>query len=181
MYNQILDVSEKLFMAQGYKETSTRQITEQLNISQPALYYHFKNKEEIYYNVMLRLSEQVERQLREISVREDLDLESKIERMALFLQRKHPVNLMLMLRDIRQMLSEETAYKIFLLWKKSYKQPFIEVLEQDPFVSREDTELDWVVGQLFVVISTYLETSDKEDELLRSIHLFLYGLLDTQA
>lgn len=178
MYDAILDVAEKLFMSQGYNETSTRQITEQLNISQPALYYHFKNKEEIYFNVMLRLSQDVERNLRELSAKEDLTLEEKIGEMALFLQRKHPVNLILMLRDIRQMLSEEMSYKIFMLWKTSYKQPFIDVFERNPEVKRKREDLDWIVGQLFVVISTYLETMDKEAELLRSIHLFLYGVMN---
>ncbi|MEG0293514.1 TetR/AcrR family transcriptional regulator [Enterococcus sp.] len=178
MYDAILDVAEKLFMSQGYKETSTRQITEQLNISQPALYYHFKNKEDIYYSVMLRLSKHVEGNLRAISAQEDLEIEEKISQMALFLQRKHPVNLILMLRDIRQMLSEKISYKIFLLWKKSYRQPFVDVLSQDPLISRKQEDWDWIAGQLFVVISSYLETTEKEDELLRSIHLFLYGLLD---
>lgn len=178
MYDAILDVAEKLFMSQGYKETSTRQITEQLNISQPALYYHFKNKEEIYYNVMLRLSQEVERSLRMISIKERMTLEEKIGEMALFLQRKHPVNLILMLRDIRQMLSDEMSYKIFLLWKTAYKQPFIDVFEKSPAITKTLDDLDWIVGQLFVVISTYLETTDKEVELLRSIHLFLYGVMD---
>ena len=165
-------------MSQGYNETSTRQITEQLNISQPALYYHFKNKEEIYFNVMVRLSREVERSLRDLSAKENLTLEEKIGEMALFLQRKHPVNLILMLRDIRQMLSEEISYKIFMLWKTSYKQPFIDVFSQSPEIKRVNESLDWIVGQLFVVISTYLETTDKEEELLKSIHLFLYGVMD---
>lgn len=178
MYDAILDVAEKLFMSQGYNETSTRQITEQLNISQPALYYHFKNKEEIYFNVMVRLSREVERSLRDLSAKENLTLEEKIGEMALFLQRKHPVNLILMLRDIRQMLSEEISYKIFMLWKTSYKQPFIDVFSQSPEIKRVNESLDWIVGQLFVVISTYLETTDKEEELLKSIHLFLYGVMD---
>ena len=178
MYDAILDVAEKLFMSQGYNETSTRQITEQLNISQPALYYHFKNKEEIYFNVMVRLSREVERSLRDLSAKENLTLEEKIGEMALFLQRKHPVNLILMLRDIRQMLSEEMSYKIFMLWKTSYKQPFIDVFSQSPEIKRVNESLDWIVGQLFVVISTYLETTDKEEELLKSIHLFLYGVMD---
>lgn len=44
MREQILEVSERLFMSQGYKKTSTRQIAEILGITQPNLYYHFKKK-----------------------------------------------------------------------------------------------------------------------------------------
>ena len=48
MQDEILDVAEQLFMQQGYKGTSTRQIAELLGITQPNLYYHFKRKEDIY-------------------------------------------------------------------------------------------------------------------------------------
>lgn len=44
MYDNILDVAEKLFMQQGYQATSTRQIADTLGITQPNLYYYFKKK-----------------------------------------------------------------------------------------------------------------------------------------
>jgi AcrR family transcriptional regulator len=51
MYEEILDVAEQLFMTQGYQATSTRQITQILGVTQPTIYYHFKKKEDIYYQV----------------------------------------------------------------------------------------------------------------------------------
>lgn len=46
-------------MQQGYQATSTRQIAEAVGITQPNLYYHFKGKEAIYYEVMVSLAQEV--------------------------------------------------------------------------------------------------------------------------
>lgn len=67
MYEEILDIAEDLFMRQGYNDTSTRQIAKILNITQPNIYYHFKNKEEIYFQVMKRLSTEVGKNLSDLS------------------------------------------------------------------------------------------------------------------
>jgi AcrR family transcriptional regulator len=40
----ILKVALELFVTQGYEATTTRQITDRLGITPPALYYHFRSK-----------------------------------------------------------------------------------------------------------------------------------------
>ena len=52
---QILDVALHLFSTQGYDATSVRQISEALGLTKAALYYHFKNKEDIFMALHLRL------------------------------------------------------------------------------------------------------------------------------
>ena len=47
MRDQIIQVATDLFMEIGFTATSTRQIAQILNISQPALYHHFKNKDDL--------------------------------------------------------------------------------------------------------------------------------------
>lgn len=49
---EIIAYATELFMTQGYLATSTRQIAKGLHITQPAIYHHFKNKEEIYVEVL---------------------------------------------------------------------------------------------------------------------------------
>lgn len=44
---QILNVARALFADKGYDATSMREIAQAVNISKPALYYHFDSKEEI--------------------------------------------------------------------------------------------------------------------------------------
>lgn len=49
----ILQVGQRLFMEQGYRTVSTRQIAAACGITQPALYRHFGTKEELYITILM--------------------------------------------------------------------------------------------------------------------------------
>ncbi|MDT2660361.1 TetR/AcrR family transcriptional regulator [Enterococcus hulanensis] len=178
MYEEILDVAEELFMKQGYNDTSTRQIAKILGITQPNIYYHFKNKENIYYQVMQRLATEVGENLRELSAK-NTNFEEKIMAMAFYLQQRHPFSLFMMMHDIQHTLNPETAKKLFTLWQESYKQPFINVFEQNSINIRSSIEPEFAVSQLFILISAYLDMSKeiKTDSLKKAMHIFFYGVL----
>lgn len=50
---KIIDVSRELFIAQGFKKTTTRQIIEKAEIRNGSLYHYFKNKDEIFQNIIM--------------------------------------------------------------------------------------------------------------------------------
>lgn len=177
MYDEILNVAEKLFMTKGYHATSTRQITEILGVSQPTIYYHFKNKEDIYYHVILRLSEDVRINLYSISENRNKTLEEKLIHMTEFLKAKHPFNLFLMLHDIQHTLSPALSEKLYALWEVSYKEPFITLFSKHENQLRKEINLDSIVQYLFVLIASYLENGKQEYELQGSIDLFLHGVI----
>jgi AcrR family transcriptional regulator len=52
---RILDVALNLFTAQGYDQTSLREIAEPLGVTKAALYYHFPSKDEILRELMARV------------------------------------------------------------------------------------------------------------------------------
>jgi AcrR family transcriptional regulator len=52
---RILDVALDLFVEQGYERTSLREIAEQMGFTKAALYYHFASKEDILFELHLRL------------------------------------------------------------------------------------------------------------------------------
>lgn len=45
----IMDAARDLFVQKGYQHVSMRQIAKELNYSHGAIYYHFKNKAELFY------------------------------------------------------------------------------------------------------------------------------------
>lgn len=49
---KILETAAKSFSQKGYNGTSLREIAEELEITKAALYYHFSNKEEIFYSCL---------------------------------------------------------------------------------------------------------------------------------
>lgn len=42
----------RLFLQQGYEKTSLNQIAQKVGISKPAIYHHFKNKDELFHEVL---------------------------------------------------------------------------------------------------------------------------------
>lgn len=176
MYEKILDIAEQLFMTQGYQATSTRQITEILDVTQPTIYYYFKKKEELYYQVMLRLSKNVEKNLREIAARPDCDMETKLSKMVEYLKTKHPFNLFVMMHDIQNTLSKDISKKLYHLFLTSYQQPFVQLLEANQGKLRDALNSRFAVSQLFVLIAAYLNASDKEEDFSKAMDLFLRGI-----
>lgn len=52
---RIQEVALELFSERGYDKTSLKEVAARLNITRPALYYHFKTKEEILNGVVADL------------------------------------------------------------------------------------------------------------------------------
>ncbi len=52
MRSTIIDKARSLFIEHGYHGLSMREIAEKVGVSKPALYYHFKDKEELFYAVL---------------------------------------------------------------------------------------------------------------------------------
>lgn len=50
--DEIMKVSYREFLINGYKNTSLSTIADKLNITKPALYYHFRNKKDLYLKVV---------------------------------------------------------------------------------------------------------------------------------
>ncbi len=59
--DKILKVSLDLFNQQGERNTSTNHIAAELGISPGNLYYHFRNKQQIVFQLFLQYQEEVER------------------------------------------------------------------------------------------------------------------------
>jgi len=57
---RIQAAARELFVAQGVKNTSLRQISERLGITKPALYYHFASRDELVRSIITPLIEDTE-------------------------------------------------------------------------------------------------------------------------
>lgn len=70
--NEILDVAEKLFCADGYDNTSTNDILAQIGIARGTLYYHFKSKEDILDAMIDRILEETITKARNIALNDSI-------------------------------------------------------------------------------------------------------------
>lgn len=58
--DEILRVSERVFAEKSFKGATMREIAEKVNIQKPALYYHFRNKEDLYNSLMIEIYQQLQ-------------------------------------------------------------------------------------------------------------------------
>lgn len=62
--DRIIEASKDLFNEQGERNVTTNHIASHLGISPGNLYYHFKNKQQIIYDIYLNYEKQVDEQLK---------------------------------------------------------------------------------------------------------------------
>ena len=70
--NEILDVAERLFCANGYDNTSTNDILAEIGIARGTLYYHFKSKEDILDAMISRILDETIRKAEKIALDESV-------------------------------------------------------------------------------------------------------------
>jgi AcrR family transcriptional regulator len=56
---QILNVATDLFVQKGYHGLSMREIAEALGVTKAAIYYHYKDKEELFYAILIKNLEEM--------------------------------------------------------------------------------------------------------------------------
>lgn len=180
MKDKIIEKATELFMSKGYLATSTRDIVKELNITQPALYHHYKNKELIYIEVLSRFAVNTGKGLIAV-LNSDQDDNTKLINMSLYLKNHHPFNLSLMMHDMHKELSIESRIQLFQLWKKFYLTPFVTYFESIQDKTSSELNPSILTRHFLTSISAYINDHEPSHtmESLRIedyIRIFLYGI-----
>ncbi|QXM05229.1 TetR/AcrR family transcriptional regulator [Crassaminicella indica] len=61
--NKILMASLKFFLVRGYENTTLSMIADAVNIKKPSIYYHFKSKEDLLFNSIYFILDNLEKQI----------------------------------------------------------------------------------------------------------------------
>jgi AcrR family transcriptional regulator len=78
---ELIDTAERLFIAQGYDQTSISDIVKEVNVSQGAFYYYFDSKEDVLVAVMEKQIALMESDFIQIANNSDLDEAAKLNSM----------------------------------------------------------------------------------------------------
>jgi AcrR family transcriptional regulator len=78
---ELIDTAERLFIAQGYDQTSVSDIVKEVNVSQGAFYYYFDSKEDVLVAVMEKQIALMETDFIRIANNSDLDEAAKLNSM----------------------------------------------------------------------------------------------------
>ncbi|MCY9514456.1 TetR/AcrR family transcriptional regulator [Paenibacillus apiarius] len=101
---RILEVARHLFVTKGYRAISMRSIGQQLGYSHGSLYYHFKDKAELFYALVQEDFKRLERLFERVVNQAPSDGLSKMEQVMLEfvrfgLEHPHHYEIMFMTRD----------------------------------------------------------------------------------
>ena len=118
----ILRVAQELFMEYGYRAISTRQIADACGLTQPALYHHFTDKQQLYAAMAREELAKTGAALEPIARREE-SVEERLNQVARYLLNTTRHDLSQMLHDIRHELDEETRISLTLAFQSGIIQP----------------------------------------------------------
>ena len=62
----ILNVAARVFARKGYRATSLQEIADEVGVTRPSFYYHFKSKQEILGEILISALERAERTIDEV-------------------------------------------------------------------------------------------------------------------
>jgi len=100
--DKILDVAESLFARRGYAGIGLREVADASGLSKSSLFHHFRSKEQLYHEVLLRVLQRIRERFdaglaRDTSPGEQLErwIEELIDTLA-----EHPTTARLLLRSL---------------------------------------------------------------------------------
>jgi AcrR family transcriptional regulator len=185
----ILDTSAKLFSERGYKAVSIRDIAQACGMTNAALYYHFKNKEDLFLAMLQRDHERNLIALQEAAsgpgdLREDL--KRLVTQYAAITCRRRQ-SFQTLRRDLNN-LEGVRGHKLFAEMHTSFMRPLEERLAQaqaDGEIQPGDERLYARLLHGMVIALTFIGRPDKsrkvsEQELDTAVEVFLKGVEKSQ-
>ncbi|MDF2947454.1 MAG: TetR family transcriptional regulator [Bacillales bacterium] len=127
-YNTIIKIAQKFFMEHGYQAVSTRQIADACEITQPALYHHFKGKKELYLEVIRRTLNTTENDINNI-LSENLEVEKRLHKFSKYMFSNFQEDITKMFHDIYHIFDADTQKIIYGWWAKGFLDPVVKIVE----------------------------------------------------
>ncbi|GLX67280.1 TetR/AcrR family transcriptional regulator [Paenibacillus glycanilyticus] len=118
----IIHTAHDLFMEQGYRSVTTRQIAEACGLTQPAMYHYFADKEALYTEVLRTVTEDTKIAMNSLAASEG-KLRERLVKLVAYILQHMPDDLSQMERDIRHELKEENRQLITQWWRECYLLP----------------------------------------------------------
>ncbi|QBD77359.1 TetR/AcrR family transcriptional regulator [Ktedonosporobacter rubrisoli] len=125
----IMRVAYELFMQYGYRAVTTRQLAEACGLTQPALYHHFAEKQDLYLAVVSEEIAKIKAALERI-VRRSEEVETGLRHIASFLLSRSRYDLNLMLHDVRYELSSDARLVLDEQFREGFILPLATLFEQ---------------------------------------------------
>ncbi len=139
--DQIFEAGARLFAEKGYGRTSLQEVADALGVTKPALYYYYRSKEELLFEITSFVMDRVTADLREVSAREVPPLEKLrdlVRRYVLFFA-SHPHELTIMSTEVDSLGPERRG--VILGRQREYLR-LVRAIVRDLLVGHPGADLD---------------------------------------
>ncbi|KRM61478.1 transcriptional regulator [Paucilactobacillus vaccinostercus DSM 20634] len=180
----ILTTARKLFLKNGYQNTSTRDIAGEIGITQPALYHHFNDKEVIFLEVISEIGKEVRNNVNKTLRKQNLDPEERLFEITKVLTKIHHNSITTLIYESYKELSSSGKRKLEMLFKMNYLAPIAEYFKLPEVPLRAEILPDEAAEFFLADINTLFGTFNKlgghqlsnDDRVKLTLQFFLYGI-----
>lgn len=173
----------ELFLAKGYEQTTTREITKVLNITQPALYHYFGDKEALFVEVIKRVGKQVSDSMHLILSQTYEQPRDQLVAMTQVIVTRHPRDVFTLIHGSFNVLSLENQRELGIVFGRDYVKPIAIFFDQEALKLRQ--HVDSRVASSFYITSLaplfgdfhrLNGTLDMTERIQQLLDLILYGV-----
>lgn len=127
-HQSILEIAKELFLKNGYKNTSTRDIAKAVNITQPALYYHFSNKEVLFIEINKQIGSQLKYEIEQIKLQSD-SLDNQLIKCTNALLNVYHRDIFSFIHQSAAEMEQENKQQLFYILNDYYLKPLQAIFE----------------------------------------------------
>lgn len=180
---KILLAATTLFLARGYAQTTTREITKVLNITQPALYHYFGDKEALFVEVIKRVGQQVADNMQVILSKNYDEPIAQLIDMTKVIVTRHPRDVFTLIHSSFSDLSSASQRDLGAVFGRDYVAPIAQFFDQEAIKLRQ--HIDSKIASSFYITSLAPLFSDfhainheqtMTERIQQLLDLILYGV-----
>ncbi|EOH92776.1 hypothetical protein UAW_02815 [Enterococcus haemoperoxidus ATCC BAA-382] len=182
-HQSILETAKELFLTNGYKNTSTRDIAKAVNITQPALYYHFSNKEVLFIEINKQIGSQLKHEMGQIQDEPD-SLENKLIKCTNALLNVYHRDIFSFIHQSAAEMEQENKQQLFYILNDYYLKPLQAIFEtsQTPLNTMVSSKkaAQFYLMSLSLLFSTIHQIStekERSEQISELMSMVLHGVL----
>ncbi|WP_282803678.1 TetR/AcrR family transcriptional regulator [Secundilactobacillus kimchicus] len=131
-HRAILDAARQIFLRRGFNGTSTRDIAKVANITQPALYSHFADKEVIFIAVISEVGEMIREKISALNASStQMSTSAHLEAITNVLTEAHPRDVYTVIHSSFAYLKPENQRQLGIIFGRDYLAPIEAFFAED--------------------------------------------------
>ncbi|CAK8054361.1 TetR/AcrR family transcriptional regulator [Eupransor demetentiae] len=179
---RILNAATELFLMDGYEQTTTREIAKKLDISQPALYHHFGDKETLFVEVIKKVGTEIQQEMKDILAQPYDDMVEELTDLTLVILTRHPRDVFTLIHGSFPSLSRESQRELGMAFGIDYVMPIQEFFEKSSLELNQDVDAKTAasfyitsLAPLFSDFHALTEDSSQRERIGQLLNLILFG------